>query len=82
MSPNRPTLTSCAIANLIDGAMINGVTASPGTLADLEAEVGPGATLMLPAGTLVGTAGIGAAGTLAGSGLGKTIINATGARAL
>src|SRR5258708_16057370 len=78
MRTEQPNIATCATSGLIAGAMIDGAAAPAGTLAELEAMLALGGTLRLPRGRLVGTAGIHAASTLVGAGMGKTIIDATG----
>jgi hypothetical protein len=67
-----PTLTS------VTGGIIGNTPQSAMTLAALIAATPAAATLQLPAGTIVGTAEIGTACTIAGAGMGKTIIDCTG----
>ena len=66
--------------SVITGALLNGAAAAPGTLAALTALVPSGGTLTLPAGTFSGTAPVPVACTIAGAGMGKTIIDCTGLR--
>lgn len=61
----------------ISGAIINGAAAQAGTLDKLAGAATTG-TLLLPSGTIVGTAPLAAAITLEGQGQGKTIIDGNG----
>jgi len=61
----------------ISGALINGAAQAPATLASLVAATPSGGTLALPAGNFIGTTSIPVPMTIAGAGMGKTIINAT-----
>ena len=62
--------------SVISGATING-TAAAGTLTALIAATPAGATLVLPAGTFVGTSSVPNAMTISGAGMGKTVIDCT-----
>jgi len=59
-------------------ATINGVVAPAGTLAALVSATPSGGTLVLPAGTIVGTTTVPTPMTITGAGMGKTIIDCAG----
>jgi hypothetical protein len=61
---------------MISDAILNGDTVAPATLDVVIGQMTSG-TLTLPAGTIVGTATIKVAGTIAGAGMAQTVIDAT-----
>ena len=65
---------------LVSGATINGAAHAAATLQDLVSAIPAGGSLVLPAGTVVGTAHVPVACTISGAGQGKTIIDATGVK--
>jgi hypothetical protein len=69
--PPAPSLST------ITGATIGGTVVAANTLQPIVSDMVAGSILGLPAGTIVGTATINAAGTIDGAGAGKTIIDCT-----
>jgi hypothetical protein len=76
--PAVPVAPPAATLSTITGATINGTVAAADTLANLIAATPTAGTLVLPAGTFVGTAAIPNQCTITGAGMGKTIIDCTG----
>ena len=64
---------------IVTGALINGASVAPATLADLVAATPKGGVLKLPAGRFVGTSPVGAI-TIEGQAGGGTVIDASGLR--
>ena len=72
------TLRITVNPQLILGAQINGALQPPATLAALVTATPAGGTLLLPAGVWSGTSGVTKACTIAGAGIGQTILDASG----
>lgn len=75
--PAQPIAVPAPTLTQISGATIGGAAQSAATLASLVAATATGETLLLPAGTIVGTAEINTACTVSGAGMSKTIIDCT-----
>jgi hypothetical protein len=76
VAPPPPPVPETA-QTVISGATCNEIPIAPGTLAQVVPQCASG-TLHLPAGTFLGTAPVASAITIAGAGMGKTIIDGSG----
>ncbi|HEY4173602.1 MAG TPA: hypothetical protein VGM42_11295 [Rhodopila sp.] len=72
--PAAPIPVPAATASVISGATINETGAVAAPLATLLTDTPAAGTLVLPAGTFVGSGGIPNAGAITGAGIGKTVI--------